>query len=85
MDQVDDITKSSRVPACIKKVIKAITDELSCCRVQNDELEKELELLRSKIPSRAHCQDVASSAVNVSSLSESAPGLQKNWKGSDLW
>lgn len=70
MDQVEAISRSSKVPVCVKKVIDAITTELSACRAQNEELKKELDALRSKVPPEAYSQEKSSSFLNTTLQSE---------------
>ncbi|KIH68426.1 hypothetical protein ANCDUO_01239 [Ancylostoma duodenale] len=48
--QVQEIMRSTRVVECVRKVIAAITHELTLCRKENEELRGELEILRSNIP-----------------------------------
>ncbi|KIH60878.1 hypothetical protein ANCDUO_08858 [Ancylostoma duodenale] len=48
-----EITKSAREAECVKKVIAAITHELTLCRKENEELRGELEMLRNNIPTEA--------------------------------
>ncbi|KIH56100.1 hypothetical protein ANCDUO_13723 [Ancylostoma duodenale] len=48
--QVQEIMGPTRVAECVRKVIAAITHELTLCRKENEELRGELEILRSNMP-----------------------------------